>query len=126
MALIDKHLSASSGYTLTTSGDFSVVSDEQSTLQAAQNRILSEVWSWIFDEDYGGLLLELRNTPIQKINNEQVRWLIDEALLPLIEASRILSITSVRILEKLEDSIQVEIKLDLDLSIGTLNINIAV
>ena len=125
MTLIDKQLSASSWYSLTNSGDFAIVEDEASTLQAAQNRILAELDSWIYDDEYGGLLVELRNTPIQSITNTQVRWFIERSLQPLLDANRLLSIVSVIIIEKREDSIQVEVKLDLDLAVWVLNINIA-
>lgn len=124
MALIDKQLTASNWYEITTSWDFQIVTDEVSILQAAQNRILAEVWSWIFDDDYWSLLAELKNTPVQAITSEQVAWYIQTALQPLIDDSRIQWIQSVEIIDRDLDSIQVEIKIDMDLSVGTLNINI--
>lgn len=126
MTLIDKELSASYWYSLTNTWDLAIVMSEESTLQAAQNRILSDIWSWIYDDNFGGLLEELRNTPIQKITESQISGYIAQALTPMMEDNRVLWIISVTILERLPDSIQVEIKLDLDLSIGTLNINIEV
>lgn len=124
MTLIDKQLYASSWYTLTNTGDFSTVDSEESVLQAAQNRILSQIGSWIYDDDFGSSILELRNTAIPNITYTQIRWYIQNCLQPMIDDSRISSITSVKILEKGDDYIQVEIKLDLALSIWTLNINI--
>jgi len=124
MTLIDKQLSASSWYTLTNTGDFTVVESEEATLQAAQNRILSEIWSWIYDDNYGGLMKELRNTAIPNITAAQISWYISRSLQPLLEANRILAIISVKILEKGDDYIQVEVKLELDVAVWTLNLNI--
>lgn len=126
MTLIDKQLSASNWYELTNTGDFWTTEDELSTLQAAQNRILATLESRIYDDNFWWLLEELRNTPVQKITNAQVYWYIEDSLQPLIDANRVIGITSVNIVERNQDSIQVEIKLDLDLSVWTLNINIAV
>lgn len=126
MELIDKQLSASYWYNLTNTWDFSIVSWDSAILQAAQNRILATIWSWIFDDDYWSLMLELRNTPVQSITNEQIRAYIEASLQPMMDASQVLSIVSVEITDRWVDSIQVEIKLELDLSVGILNINIVI
>lgn len=124
MALIDKNLWGSYWYSLTSKWDFSITEDEVSILSAAQNRILSEVWSWIFDNDYWSLLTELSATPIQLITESQIKWYVDLALRPMIEDSRILKITSIRITDRTEDSIQVEIKIALVNAEWTLDINL--
>ena len=126
MELIDKQLSASYWYNLTNTWDFSIVSWDSAILQAAQNRILASIWSWIFDDDYWSLMLELRNTPVQSITNEQIRAYIEASLQPMMDASQVLSIVSVEITDRWVDSIQVEVKLELDLSVGILNINIVI
>lgn len=126
MTLIDKQLVSSAWYWLTNTGDFLIIEDDASTLQAAQNRILAELESWIYDDNYWGSLLELRNTAVSEITDAQVYSFIETSLQPLIEANRVLSINSVKIINRDTDSIQVEIKLELDLSVWTLNINVLV
>ena len=126
MILIDKGFSGSTGYTLTNTWDFAIVSDESAIVQAAQNRLLATIGSWIFDDDYWSLMTELKNTPIQLITDTQIQWYIQIALQPMIDASMILSIASVIITDRWTDSLQVEIKLELDLSIGILNINFVI
>lgn len=124
MELIDKQLSASYGYSLTNSWDFNIITDEKSILQAAQSRILSELGTWLFDDNYWWLMTELKNTPVQLITEEQIKWYVTLALQPMIDDSRVVSIKSVNITNREIDSIQVEIKLELNLVVWLLNINI--
>ena len=124
MPLIDKELSSSRWYTLTNTWDFQLTYDEGWILQAAQNRILSRAWSWIYDESFWGLLTDIRNTAITNITESQISGYIEKSLEELLRDNRIKSILGITILEKGSDYIQVEIKLDLDASIWVLNINI--
>ena len=123
MELIDKQLSASYGYSLTNSWDFNIITDEKSILQSAQSRILSELGTWLFDDNYWWLMTELKNTPVQLITEEQIKWYVTLALQPMIDDSRVVSIKSVNITNREIDSIQVEIKLELNLVVWLLNIN---
>ena len=48
--LVDKALDLGSDYNFDETGDIRIVSDDQAYLQAAQNRCISILTSWLHDE----------------------------------------------------------------------------
>jgi phage baseplate assembly protein W len=122
--MIDKQLTSSMWYSLSNNWDFITITDEESVLQAVQNRILSKSWTWTYDDSFGSLLDNLKDTPIQAITSTQIEWYVKTAVQPLIDDWRVVSVREVKILEKTNDSIQVEIKIELQSVEWLLEINL--
>ena len=112
--LKDKALIYGEDMGLTTSGDFEVVSGYEVVLQAAQNRCLSYLETWKYDNTYGSELgQKIMGTPTGKITNAMVSTYINYALQPMVLDGRIKNIDSVSIIDRGRDSITVEIILTL-------------
>jgi len=115
---IDKELYLGQDIMLDTTGDMSVVSDEMTIAQAAQNRCISERGTWLWDDNYGSDLHNyLKENSAYQITNDMVENEVDRALEPMILDGRIEEIISVIIKSRTTQSIYIEI----ELIIGTQN-----
>lgn len=125
--MIDKELKNWSGYSLNTSGDLQTVEWIYCNLQAAQIRILSEKWSWLYDDDFWSFLMkELReNTPILVTEN-YLKGIVELAIQPLIDDGRVKELLDLKILEKTSESITIEMKIKLDTTVVITTYNITI
>lgn len=108
--MIDKALINGGDMGLSTTGDFETVSESMCNLQAAQNRCLSYLWTWLYDENFwNGLGEYLKDSSAFSITESVVAKYTEEALKPLLDDGRLTEIVHIKILERNTDSILIEI-----------------
>ena len=123
--MIDKALINWEGYGLTSSWDFETVDDDLATLQAVQNRCLAVKESRTYDDNFGGLLFqELKDESSWIVQEAQVKSLVQEAIKPMIEENRVQELQNVTITDRTGDTLQVEIKVLLNTTVGIITYNI--
>jgi phage gp46-like protein len=124
-SLVDKALVGWDTMSLTETWDFTVVLWDENILQAAQNRVKSLVESWKFDDSFGSELLAImKTTPVQKVTDSQMNSYISHALLPLIQDWRIQTIDSVKIIDRIDTTLYVEVIMTLWTFSGTIVVEV--
>ena len=119
--LIDKALIFWEDMTLTETWDFQVVTGNETTLQAAQNRIVSYLQTWKFDDNFwNNLPNAMRNMSPYKITDNMVFWYVEYALQSMILDWRVKNINSVTIIDRTNDDITIEIILTLWTFVGSI------
>lgn len=122
MPLVDKALVNGEDLGLTPTGDFKIVEDNETHLQAAEIRCLAILGSWFHDPALGSGLYQYNksgNIP-ELVTETQIRTYIESALQPMIADGRILSVAAVKIVERTSDEVFVEVTVDIGTQIGTI------
>lgn len=110
--LLDKYVTWSVGISLTDSGDIRMADGVLLNFQSAQIRILSEITTWLHDENFGSNLYEVFSKKwAYTITEDDILSSISLALDPMINDGRIASIEWVNILDRTPDSIYAEVTL---------------
>lgn len=119
--LLDKALVRGEDYVLTETGDFQTVWDEMSTLQAAQIRCLAHKGTWFYDRNLGSEIHTLLTfaSPYSVKDQEMLNY-VQEALDPMLLDGRLTEINFVRIIQRFDDAIVVEIDLTVGVQKGTI------
>lgn len=122
MALIDKALRGGEEIALTPSGDFAVVEDNATYLQAAQHRCIATLGSWIHDPLFGSVLLtSLKGNSVAALVTEnEIKTLILDALQPMLQDGRLKDLVSVQIVQRNDTDIYLEVVVDIGTQIGTI------
>lgn len=95
---------------LTSTGDFVTVSDETSILQTAQNRCLSEIGTWLYDENFGNTLSSfVKQESVWNITDEVLKNHTDLALKDMVDDGRIQEVKYAKVISRTSDSMFVEI-----------------
>ena len=111
---IDKALIYWDDMALTNTGDFQVISGYEIILQAAQNRVISYLDTRKFDNRFwNNLPSTIHNTPSYKVTDGIVGGYVKDALLPMVSDGRIKNVDSVKIIDRTNDAITIEIILTL-------------
>jgi len=98
--MVDKNLQNGQGYYLTDeSNDMKTVGDEDSILQAIQNRILSERGSWVYDDEYGSTLYSYLRSG-KKLTASILFEIVSLAVQPMIKDGRVTSVDEVKLLKQ--------------------------
>jgi len=112
--LIDKALLYGEDMALDGGWDFVVARGDEIILQAAQNRVISQLETRKFDDLYWSELASSMETiPTQKVTDDILRTYVEQALLPMIGDGRIQEAIAVTILDRTVNTIFVEIVLRL-------------
>lgn len=121
MAFKDKALVGTSNLELTTGGDIATVEDAEAELQAAQNRCVAHLGSWVHDLTFGSQLhLTLRENGPYQVTNETARAYIESALRPMLDEGRLTSLEDVKIVQRNSDSIWIEITVKIGVRTGEI------
>jgi len=124
-SLVDKALVGWDTMSLTETWDFTVVLWDENILQAAQNRVKSLTESWKFDDSFGSELLAImKTTPVQKVTDSQMSSYVNHSLLPMIQDWRIQTIDSVKIIDRVDTTIYVEVIMTLWTFSGTIVVEV--
>ena len=108
--LKDKALIYGENMWLTETWDFVIVSWYEGILQAAQNRVLSYIETWKFDDSYGSDIQKImHDMPAAKVTDSIMNTYVSFALQSMILDGRVKSVDSVKIISRSNDSILIEI-----------------
>lgn len=119
MALVDKALVQGDDMALTGGGDITMVEGDYATLQAAQNRCMSVLGSWVHNTNFGcGLLDFVKEDTVWTVTEEMVYGQVERALTPMLSDGRIAEIGSVKIIQRTSDALYIEIKVKIGTKTG--------
>lgn len=125
--MIDKALTNWSDYQLNWNGDLVMVEWDWCNLQSAQNRCISLLWSWVYEDSFWcSIYDDLKDKSVYKITEQEVSNSIYKALEPMILDWRVKELISTKILSRTPDSIVIEIKIKLDTTIWVINYNLSI
>lgn len=124
---IDKCLYLGQSMRLTNTGDMETVSGPEAIAQAAQNRTLAYLGTWIFDDKFGSVLYtHLQDKGVADLTDEVVEANVKEALEPMLLDGRISEVNSVKILYRLDTTIYIEIQITIATQLVTITYPVTV
>ena len=123
--LVDKALDLGSDYNFDETGDIRIVSDYQAYLQAAQNRCISILTSWLHDEWFGNdLQYYIRENSPRQLTNDIANGYVQQSLQPMIDDGRIDSIFSVTVTDVTDTSVSIEVIVTIGTNRGTISFEV--
>lgn len=123
--LVDKALDLGSDYNFDETGDIRIVSDDQAYLQAAQNRCISILTSWLHDEWFGNdLQYYIRENSPRQLTNDIANGYVQQSLQPMIDDGRIDSIFSVTVTDVTDTSVSIEVIVTIGTNRGTISFEV--
>lgn len=121
VTLIDKKLFQADDYCLSETGDICIVENEANYIQAAQNRVISEQGSRVYDENFWSelALFMKENSPVLLTDDIAYSY-VEQAIQEMISDGRIEKIESVKILERTETTVTIEMKFKVGVYTGEI------